>query len=227
MIKFFRQIRKSLLMETGKTSKYLKYAIGEIILVVIGILIALQINNWNENRKLQTQELNLTKQLLDDAKADSVFFESRITFQKIRDTLYTNLINLHKQVSVDSILKLRVKENPFFFRLAYQSNLINNNPEAYDLISDNSLKSKLRDYQAKYDYVVHSIELNNRISEELGVPLQIKYYGKLPAIPETVTYNEYLFTIEDEETVAKYALFKFYGINYLTQVEKFLITNCE
>lgn len=53
MIKFFRHIRKSILMEQIKTGrpvgKYLKYAIGEIILVVIGILIALQINNWNEN----------------------------------------------------------------------------------------------------------------------------------------------------------------------------------
>lgn len=49
MIKFFRKIRQNLLSE-GKTGKYLKYAIGEIILVVIGILIALQINNWNENR---------------------------------------------------------------------------------------------------------------------------------------------------------------------------------
>ena len=38
-------------MEKNKTGKYLKYAIGEIVLVVIGILIALQINNWNENRK--------------------------------------------------------------------------------------------------------------------------------------------------------------------------------
>ena len=214
-------------MEKNKTGKYLKYAIGEIALVMIGILLALQVNNWNESRKLKIQELNLTKQLLEDARADSVFFESRITFQKKRDTLYTNLINLHKQVSVDSILKLKVKENPFFFRLAYQSNLINNNPDAYDLISDNSLKAKLRDYQAKYDYVVHSIELNNRISEELGVPLQIKYYSKLQAIPETTTYNEYLFTIEDEETAAKYALFKFYGINYLIQVEKFLKTNNE
>ena len=50
MIKFFRSIRKTLLNE-GKTSKYFKYAIGEILLVVIGILIALQINNWNEKRK--------------------------------------------------------------------------------------------------------------------------------------------------------------------------------
>ena len=51
MIKFFRKIRQRLLTE-NKFSKYLIYAIGEIILVVIGILIALQINNWNENRKL-------------------------------------------------------------------------------------------------------------------------------------------------------------------------------
>ena len=49
MIKFFRKIRYDL-MEKNKTGKYLKYAIGEIILVVIGILIALYINNWNNNQ---------------------------------------------------------------------------------------------------------------------------------------------------------------------------------
>ncbi|MBN2614681.1 MAG: hypothetical protein JXR71_03225 [Bacteroidales bacterium] len=49
MIKFFRRIRRTLLSE-GKVGQYLKYAIGEIVLVVIGILIALQINNWNQNR---------------------------------------------------------------------------------------------------------------------------------------------------------------------------------
>jgi hypothetical protein len=55
MIPFFRKIRQRLLTE-NKFSKYLLYAIGEIILVVIGILIALQINNWNENRKTRNSE---------------------------------------------------------------------------------------------------------------------------------------------------------------------------
>mgnify|MGYP000731225644 CR=1 FL=1 len=50
MIKFFRKIRYNLMSE-NRTGRYLKYAIGEIILVVIGILIALQINNWNEHKK--------------------------------------------------------------------------------------------------------------------------------------------------------------------------------
>lgn len=65
MIKFFRKIRQNLVNE-GKTSKYLKYAIGEIILVVFGILIAVQINNWNEQRKDRALEQKLLIALHDD-----------------------------------------------------------------------------------------------------------------------------------------------------------------
>jgi uncharacterized membrane protein YvbJ len=76
MIKFFRKIRQNLLSE-GKTGKpalpagrYLKYAIGEIILVVIGILIALQINNWNERQKLKTQEIEILQNFQNSIKED-------------------------------------------------------------------------------------------------------------------------------------------------------------
>ena len=62
MIKFFRNIRRNLLGE-GKTAKYFKYAIGEILLVVIGILIALQINNWNEDRKEQALLNNVLSEI--------------------------------------------------------------------------------------------------------------------------------------------------------------------
>jgi hypothetical protein len=62
MIKFFRKIRYDLL-EKNKTGKYLKYAIGEIFLVVIGILIALSINNWNENRKSKILEKSILIEL--------------------------------------------------------------------------------------------------------------------------------------------------------------------
>ena len=62
MIKFFRSIRYNL-MENNKASRYLIYAIGEIVLVVIGILIALQINNWNEGRKDKIKEHSILVQL--------------------------------------------------------------------------------------------------------------------------------------------------------------------
>jgi hypothetical protein len=62
MIKFFRKIRQNMLME-NKTGTYFKYAIGEIILVVIGILIALSINNWNENRKNSNEGIAILQSL--------------------------------------------------------------------------------------------------------------------------------------------------------------------
>ena len=65
MIKFFRKIRQNLLME-NKTGKYFKYAVGEIVLVVIGIFIALQLNNWNETRKIK----NIEQVLLSDLKIE-------------------------------------------------------------------------------------------------------------------------------------------------------------
>jgi hypothetical protein len=61
VIKFFRNIRKNLPNES-KMTKYFKYAIGEIVLVVIGILIALQINNWNQNRlEMQEEQIGLNQ----------------------------------------------------------------------------------------------------------------------------------------------------------------------
>ncbi|MDX1478583.1 MAG: DUF6090 family protein [Saprospiraceae bacterium] len=69
MLPFFRRIRKSLL-ESGRLSKYLLYAMGEILLVVIGILIALQVNNWNMERASQTEEQRIVADLQDEiAKA--------------------------------------------------------------------------------------------------------------------------------------------------------------
>ena len=69
MIKFFRNIRQKLITE-GKTINYIKYAIGEIVLVVFGILIALQINNWNENRKEQQTLKNIYALVAEDLKND-------------------------------------------------------------------------------------------------------------------------------------------------------------
>lgn len=65
MIKFFRKIRQKTLTE-NKFSKYLLYAIGEIVLVVIGILIALQINNWNELKKTTEKEKVFLKEIISD-----------------------------------------------------------------------------------------------------------------------------------------------------------------
>lgn len=94
MIKFFRHIRKDL-MENNKTGKYIKYAIGEIFLVMIGILLALQVNNWNDHRKgrikkdklLHALEIEFNKNLtqLDTVlKYDNIVVSSSFEFLKIK-----------------------------------------------------------------------------------------------------------------------------------------------
>ena len=91
MTTLFKKIRQKLLME-NKTSKYFKYAIGEIVLVVIGILIALQINNWNENRKLEktkyTLLLALKNELNNNVKAlDHYYLQIHKTNSKFNKIL--------------------------------------------------------------------------------------------------------------------------------------------
>ena len=65
MINFFRKIRKKM-ADDNKPIKYMRYAIGEIVLVVIGILIALQINNWNEQRIESNEEQLILLNLKED-----------------------------------------------------------------------------------------------------------------------------------------------------------------
>jgi len=81
MIKFFRKIKQNLLGE-NKFRKYLLYAIGEIVLVVIGILIALQINNWNENRKEKLTEAKYLLSIKTDLMEQSNILQDLIIFHE-------------------------------------------------------------------------------------------------------------------------------------------------
>jgi len=95
MIKFFRHIRKDLMENptsakatTGtKTGKYLKYAVGEIVLVVIGILIALSINTWNEQRKDAIKEKYIISEMIKEFRKDSIQLQNniRLTSGKVKN----------------------------------------------------------------------------------------------------------------------------------------------
>jgi len=92
MIKFFRKIRQRLLTE-NKFSKYLIYAIGEIVLVVIGIIIALQINNWNETRKALNAELYLYGKIINDLNTEYYTTLSNIRWMNTSQNAHYSLYN--------------------------------------------------------------------------------------------------------------------------------------
>lgn len=77
MLHLLRNIRRKLISQDN-VRRYLLYAIGEIILVVIGILIALQINNWNEERKLAQERITLTSSLISDLKEDQELIDNSV-----------------------------------------------------------------------------------------------------------------------------------------------------
>ena len=93
MINFFRRIRKQL-ADDNKPLKYARYAIGEIVLVVIGILIALSINNWNESKKTHLQDIEFLNNLKVELSVDiSAFNDRKSSYQRINDNI-KNTINL-------------------------------------------------------------------------------------------------------------------------------------
>jgi len=122
MIKFFRNIRKDLMennppagraSKTGKPAsrvgRYFKYAVGEIILVVIGILVALQINTWNESRKEERVEKQVLRSLFQEIEKDRVMFKN-IDYEYKKDlrkiTFFKNLI-WKENLSMEEALALK------------------------------------------------------------------------------------------------------------------------
>ena len=93
MIKFFRKIRQKLL-EQNRVSKYLLYAFGEIVLVVIGILIALQVNNWNEQRISSKEEKKIIQKLHSDFLTNKEIIEKSIQSLLLHKDANTRLMSL-------------------------------------------------------------------------------------------------------------------------------------
>ena len=110
MFKFFRNIRQSLLMK-DKITKYYKYAFGEIVLVVIGILIALSINNWNEARKNRIEQLILINNIIEDLRLDSIHINKSLSEvgnqKRLVDDLISKSLDKKKQLNYQLIGLLR------------------------------------------------------------------------------------------------------------------------
>ena len=146
MIKFFRKIRQNLLSE-GKTQRYIKYALGEIVLVVIGILIALQINNWNQGRLALDRERvtlsNLNSEFRDNLEdLDSI---NNILLRAIdANELIFNMIRaepVEHSVNIDSLLT-RAITSPSWKPSEFVLNELKNS-DGLAKLNDNHLKKQL------------------------------------------------------------------------------------
>jgi len=183
MIKFFNKIRKQLLYE-NKTGRYLKYAIGEIILVMIGILLALQVNNWNQNRALKKEELKIMKSLHKEFSENLVKFDKAYTFHLYKKKGIETIMSIEpKSVSTDSLRTLMRSVRRSFtfdpFQGIYNSII---NSGKIELISNDVLKNKisrfqdlLMDYQEEEDKI-KDLSAQNLLPFLLKQPTRIFNY---------------------------------------------------
>ncbi len=182
MINFFRKIRKKL-ADDNKPLKYARYAIGEIFLVVIGILIALSINNWNENQKTETKIKNSLIALRNDLVQDTVLIRERLPFiieqYQLNESLRARVAK--PNATVDTLISIiRHEFNPnWSVQVIYNTNTYNslNQTGLIENLSD-SLKTNIKNFYNK------KFSLMDRVEKSTN-----DYRGKITSYVNTYTFG--------------------------------------
>jgi len=166
-MKIFRNVRQKLAAE-NRVMAYLRYAIGEILLVVIGILIALQVNNWNSNRIEKNKESvylkNIKRDLIEQRKSIDDQLNTELNFSKTAKPILKYYKGHHKfkvdssfTSAIGSLTDRRtfVKINPTYTELLSSGNV--------DIISDNKFKGELINYYQELERLELIINKNNNL----------------------------------------------------------------
>jgi hypothetical protein len=215
MINFFRKKRKKM-ADDNKALKYTRYAIGEIVLVVIGILIALQINNWNERRKIQSNQekyLTLIKTEAENNLKEIRNTKNAVSEMKMKQIVLYNLIN----VKQDTVTENHLSESLFriisnVYRFKYENSALS------DLKSSGNLKNVLNDSLRKYLIALEPLVIEVQGQEEAVVNLRyevINYIKENGSLKVIIDQNE----VEERLGLPKLPKSKRSNIDLLGEVE--------
>jgi len=173
-------------MEKNKTGKYLKYAIGEILLVMVGILLALQVNNWNEQRKNSALEKNSLKDVHLEFKANKIQFENTLNTYHEQLTLSDSLSKIFP-ITDENWPSLYSNYNKVFRRSSFDpsSSSINVliNSGKVDLIKNDSLKKLLLAWNNQFeDYKEEENELQHLDDVRFDIILDEPTFDKVNGV---------------------------------------------
>ena len=238
MIKIFRKIRYDL-MEQNKIGKYLKYAIGEIVLVVIGILIALSINNWNQNSTDRSKEQNYITSLIEDAKSDLSNFENAITGNNQRlnslDSLQAMCYNYNTSDNRDPQLimwYMSSLKRPDFVAQTDRTLAQLKNSGGMRLIEDKSKIDAIITYEESFERLYNQqVWYEGGLKDLVNAGVPILNYSLIPVRPEEYnkedflnnarlhnTDNNLMFTLGNRANIYKMLTYSY--MNYLEEGKK-------
>jgi hypothetical protein len=185
------------MLTENKFSKYLIYAIGEIILVVIGILIALQVNNWNEQRKLDAQEIIYLNRLKKELESDVAYFEIQI--QEGNEVISSALQFINQmyqtQNSEEEVTALTNKFNPRTERLILQNSTYEEMKSSGKLgiITDDSLRNQINDFYRTSQHSIRIMDDYNDLTIDILGHLDFNMF-KLNDIWKNAVYKDKILT---------------------------------
>ena len=193
MFGFFKIIRRHLLRK-GNTSRYLKYALGEIILVVLGIIIALQFNSWNIKRVNSQQEIKILKELKIEYEGKLEELNQKANLRNIIVKSSTKILQLIKNqnynINKDSldILVIESALSPTYDASNSVTNELLNSGKLY-LIQNENLRKKILDWEGELAKLDEEEQYGIGILSRNYLPYLFKYYP----------YNNLLTSILNEE----------------------------
>ncbi len=187
MLKFFRQIRKKLLTE-NRFSQYLVYAIGEIFLVVIGILIALQVNNWNENLKTKAEEKKILLELKEGFTSDLEDLSFNAMIMNAATKSCATLID-----HIDETLPFHDSLKIHFAGSIFRTRFISNSgpyealkSKGLELISNDTLRNKIVKMHDFYFETIKTFENGETLSDNYLIDFCTKHFD----VVQMVTVNK-------------------------------------
>ena len=197
MIKFFRRIRQKLLSE-NKFSKYLIYAIGEIFLVVIGILIALQINNWNESKKLVAKEKKVLAEIVDNLNTNEKILVDNINIESKRIAAIDSILTAIQKNERKDSMSIWTSMSTYKEQLSVSGSSYDNLKSiGLDIVKNDSVKKAISQL---FD-ITYSLEKEN--IDLVGTELMSKlgdFVFSNPSFFETLLQGK----ISDMEALKKY-----------------------
>lgn len=199
MLRFFNSIRQQLLQQ-AKIRKYLLYAFGEILLVMIGILLALQVNNWNASRNQRKLEESLLKEMLGNLKQDLSDLEFNLkTCNRLLRSNSIVLNQLDNQLSYQDSLANHYG-NLWGSTLFIKNTSAFENLESlgFNIITNDSLRMKITNlYSGKYNYAKEVENLDNKFQFEQLQPGLRKHIrmdtiwgNAYPIAPQNLVYDQ-------------------------------------
>ncbi len=182
MIGFFRRIRKKL-ADDNKPMKYMRYAIGEVLLVMVGILLALQVNNWNEQRKAVQIQLQLVKELQQSAKED--YTRNQFQFkenQKSLNSLKIILNQLENNLPYSDSLAYHFSKAHGRFVAQIKDNAYKNVKEyGLNFIHNDTTKVRMTNlYENRNEYLEKLDERFNLFYYQVAAPELILCFDHIP-----------------------------------------------